>query len=373
MNAHVITVAVTAAMIVATGLANTFSSSSLSIVHLRSSQLLQSFSSKIMIIGNRKDGFLLGTLPVMRSHFRLLTRRGAIKALVIVGVSAVSYVPGRSEAKPKSTSNQNPSARTDNKTPVWLTLRTTPELPSPSRTDWLTVNGTRIFFAQFGGEGPQVLLLHGGLANSNYWGLQVQELAKSFSVTVMDTRGHGRSPVMSRDFSYKKFAEDVAGLLDFLQIPVVSIVGWSDGAITGLQLAMMQPDRVSKLFAFGANSSVNGLKKDQTGIFASFVKRCQTEYKQLSPAPEKWSQLVDGLRVMWRTEPNFTKQKLETLKVPTAISDGDHDEIIKLEHTKRMASEIPNAQLVIQHEVSHFAMLQNPSQFNKAIIDFLTA
>jgi pimeloyl-ACP methyl ester carboxylesterase len=178
---------------------------------------------------------------------------------------------------------------------------------------------------------------------------------------------------MSRNFSYKTFAEDVAGLLDFLQIPIVSIVGWSDGAITGLQLAMMQPDRVSKLFAFGANSSVNGLKKDQTGIFASFVKRCQTEYKQLSPAPEKWSQLVDGLRVMWRTEPNFTKQKLETLKVPTAISDGDHDEIIKLEHTKRMASEIPNAQLVIQHEVSHFAMLQNPSQFNKAVIDFLTA
>jgi pimeloyl-ACP methyl ester carboxylesterase len=130
---------------------------------------------------------------------------------------------------------------------------------------------------------------------------------------------------------------------------------------------------VSKLFAFGANSSVDGLKKDQTGVFASFVKRCQSEYKQLSPSPEKWSQLMGGLRAMWRMEPNFTKQKLASLEVPTTISDGDHDEIIKLEHTKRMASEIPRAQLVIQHQVSHFAMLQNPSQFNKAVIDFLTA
>ena len=178
---------------------------------------------------------------------------------------------------------------------------------------------------------------------------------------------------MSRDFGYKKFAEDAAGLLDFLQIPAVSIVGWSDGAITGLQLALMQPDRVSKLFAFGANSSVAGLKRDQTGVFASFVERCKAEYRQLSPSPGKWSQLVGGLRDMWRTQPDFTRQQLSSLKVATTISDGDHDEIIKSEHTKRIANEIPGAQLVIQHEVSHFAMLQNPGQFNKAVIDFLAA
>jgi pimeloyl-ACP methyl ester carboxylesterase len=74
---------------------------------------------------------------------------------------------------------------------------------------------------------------------------------------------------------------------------------------------------------------------------------------------------------MWRTQPNFTKEQLRSLKVATAISDGDHDEIIKLDHTRMIASEIPGAQLVIQPGVSHFAMLQNPDQFNKAVIDFL--
>ena len=279
-------------------------------------------------------------------------------------------VAADSDGKPKATSYQH-QFTWGNKKP-WQTLPPTPTLPSSNRTDWVPVNGTRIFFAQFGSESAQVLLLHGGLANSNYWGFQIEELAKSFSVIVMDTRGHGRSPVSSGHFSYSKFAEDTAGLLDHLQIPVVSIVGWSDGAITGLQLAMMQPDRVSRLFAFGANSTGDGLKRDQTGIFASFAKRCKNEYKQLSPSPEKWPQLVSGLRAMWGAEPNFTNQKLETLKVPTTISDGDHDEIIKLEHTKRIATEIPHAQLAIQQGVSHFAMLQNPAQFNKAVIDFLT-
>ena len=97
------------------------------------------------------------------------------------------------------------------------------------------------------------------------------------------------------------------------------------------------------------------------------------EYVRLSPHPEKWSQLINGLRVMWRTEPHFTKQSLASLRVPITISDGDQDEIVKPLHTKRIADQIPGAHLVIQHDVSHFAMLQNPRQFNRAVIDFLTA
>ena len=69
------------------------------------------------------------------------------------------------------------------------------------------MNRTSIFYAQFG-EGPPVLLLHGGLANSNYWGHQVKELAQKYTVTVMDTRGHGRSPVTSYFFSYGLFADE---------------------------------------------------------------------------------------------------------------------------------------------------------------------
>jgi pimeloyl-ACP methyl ester carboxylesterase len=75
---------------------------------------------------------------------------------------------------------------------------------------------------------------------------------------------------------------------------------------------------------------------------------------------------------MWRSEPHFTKQQLAAIKVPITICDGEYDEIIKREHTKEIAAGINSARLVILTNVSHFAMLQNPVQFNQAIIEFLT-
>ena len=303
-----------------------------------------------------------------------LTRR---QTLATLAAGVCGGLPlGAADAQTRAPSPQpiyGPEKRRGAGNAKWLTLPPTPTLPAPTQSGLVSINGTSIFYAQFG-DGPPILLLHGGLANSNYWGRQVEQLAQIFSVTVMDTRGHGRSPVTSRSFSYDLFAKDVVDLLDFLKIPEVSVVGWSDGAITGLQLAMTKPDRISRLFAFGANSSLDGLKANgaRSGVFASYGRRCKAEYALLSPHPERWPQLVDGLRVMWRREPNFTEQNLAAVKVPTTISDGEYDEVIKRDHTERMARVIPSARLVILPEVSHFAMLQNPIQFNKSVIEFLT-
>jgi pimeloyl-ACP methyl ester carboxylesterase len=255
----------------------------------------------------------------------------------------------------------------------WLTLPPTPTLPTPTRSDAVAVNGTKIFFAQFG-AGEPVVLLHGGMGSSNYFGHQIPELARRFSVIAMDTRGHGRSPVMSAAFGYRLFADDVAALLDLLAIPRASLVGWSDGAVTGLELAMTRPKRVARLFCFGANSTLDGMKPHgaRSPVFAAYAQRCQAEYRQLSPSPEKWPQLVDGLRAMWRSQPSFSRQQLARITAPTAVADGEYDEIIRREHTKAMARQIPGARLVLLPRVSHFAMLQDPPQFNAALLDFLT-
>jgi pimeloyl-ACP methyl ester carboxylesterase len=284
-----------------------------------------------------------------------LTRREACKLLMILSTPAVA-----GEAH-----SQTPA-----RIPAWRTLPPTPALPAPRRNGMAAINGTNVYYAQFG-EGPPVLLLHGGLANSNYWGLQIGELAKEFSVLVMDTRGHGRSPVMSQVFSYSAFADDVAGLLDFLNLATVAIVGWSDGGVTGLELAMKRPDRVNKLFAFGANMSPAGYKATSSPVFAEFTQRSKSEYGRLSLRPERWAQLVGGLKVMWRAQPNFTPAMLGSVTVPTLIYAAEHDEIIRRDHTEQMARHIPGARLVVQSDVSHFAMLQNPLQFNKTMIEFL--
>jgi pimeloyl-ACP methyl ester carboxylesterase len=255
----------------------------------------------------------------------------------------------------------------------WLNLPPTPRLPDTTESGVARINGTSIYYAQFG-KGPSAILLHGGMANSNYWGFQVRHLAQNFRVTVMDTRGHGKSPVTSRLFSYRTFSQDVLALLNFLNIAQTSVVGWSDGAITGLQLAMASPDRVSKLFAFGANSSPGGLKPNgaRSQTFVEFATRCKSEYLSLSPRPERWPELIEGLRTMWHREPRFTPQELHQIRVPTSIADGEYDEIIKRHHTEEIALAIPMARLAILPRVSHFAMLQDPVEFNQKLANFLT-
>src|SRR5262249_42376408 len=154
------------------------------------------------------DGVVTSTISRgLAPRQRSWTRRRALQALALASMAGLTK-----PAFAKSTA------------PPWLTLPPTPQLPVPRRSETASVNGTKIYFAQFGEDGPPVLMLHGGLGNSNYWGHQVAALANQFSVTVMDTRGHGRSPVTSRAFSYGLFAQDAIGLLDYLQIPAASIV-----------------------------------------------------------------------------------------------------------------------------------------------------
>jgi pimeloyl-ACP methyl ester carboxylesterase len=309
-----------------------------------------------------------------RSSLCRLSRRHILEALMAFSLPGVCCIPTRGHAQTIAPNRDahKPSTKTPD-VPAWLKLPPTPTLPHEKRKSGLAkANGASLYFAQFG-EGPPVLLLHGGLGNSNYWGHQVEVLQKQFSVTVIDTRGHGRSPVLSHSFSYGTFAEDVVAVMDLLEISAAAIIGWSDGAITGLQLAVDRPDRVSRLFAFGANSSPDGLKANgpRTAVFQSFSQRCKAEYAQLSPHPERWAQLVAGLRVMWRSEPKFTRQMLAGIKRPVTISQGEYDEIIKRDHTEQMARAIPDARLVIQPRVSHFAMLQDPVQFNRVLSEFL--
>ncbi len=255
--------------------------------------------------------------------------------------------------------------------PQWLTLPPTPTLPSATESGYAPVNGVKIWYAVFG-EGQPVILLHGGLGNSNYWGNQVPELARHYKVIVMDSRGHGRSTRNEEPYGYDLMASDVVGLLDFLKIDKVALVGWSDGAILGLDIAMQHPERLSKLFAFAANSDTEGVADiSASPVFNAYIARAETEYAALSATPTEFGSFVDQISKMWATQPNWTADDLKKITVPTWIVDGDRDEAIKRENTEFMAANIPNAGLLILPNVSHFAFLQDPQQFTGAVLHFM--
>ena len=253
----------------------------------------------------------------------------------------------------------------------WLTLPPTPSLPKPAESGYAPVNGIRVWYAAFG-RGEPVLLLHGGLANSNYWGNQVPALAKSYRVIVVDSRGHGRSTHDEQPYGYDLMASDMLGLMDFLKLPKAAVVGWSDGAILGLDIAIHHPERLSKLFAFAANSDPSGVANiAQSTVFNAYIARAEKEYQVLSPTPDQYKSFVDQISKMWETEPHFTAEQLRVITVPTWIVDADHDEAIKRENTEFMANEIPDAELLLQPLVSHFSFLQDPRQFTDDVLHFM--
>ncbi|WP_456620258.1 MULTISPECIES: alpha/beta fold hydrolase [unclassified Bradyrhizobium] len=255
--------------------------------------------------------------------------------------------------------------------PRWLNLPPTPTLPKAAQSGFAPVNGIKVWYAMFG-RGEPVLLLHGGLANANYWGHQVRALQRRYQVIVMESRGHGRSSRNQEPYGYDLMASDVVGLLDHLKIKKAAIVGWSDGAIIGLDIAMKHPERVSKLFAFAANSDPSGVADiASSDVFNAYIARAGEEYKRLSPTPAAYNSFVAEITKMWESQPKWTASDLASIKVPTWIVDGDHDEAIKRENTEFMAANIPGAGLLIQPEVSHFSFLQDPEQFNDDVLRFL--
>lgn len=254
----------------------------------------------------------------------------------------------------------------------WLRLPPTPVLPKPEASGTAPVNDIRLWYAEFG-HGAPVILVPGGLANSAYWGLQVPALAAHYRVIVLDSRGHGRSTRTDVPIGYDLMSSDVLALMDYLHIRQAALVGWSDGAIVGLDIAIHHPDRLTRLFAFAANSDPSGVKDvSKSPVFATYIQRAAKEYAQISPTPTGFKSFLADIEHMWATEPHFTDDQLSHIKVPTWIVDGDRDEAIKRENTDHMAALIPGCGELILPAVSHFAFLQDPVMFNESLLHFLS-
>lgn len=256
---------------------------------------------------------------------------------------------------------------------LWETLPPVPRLPPAMASGQVTHDGARIHYAAYG-VGSPVILLHGGLANSDYWANQVPALTSAgYRAILIDSRGHGRSTRDARPFTYELMASDVIAVMDALKIRRAAVVGWSDGAIVGLVMALRAPVRLTRVFAFAANMDPGGVKPDvlTNPTFSRFQAEAAEAYTRLSSTPGEFESFSRSVNRMWDTEPNYRAADLARIATPVAIVDGDHDEAIKREHTEYLARSIPGAKLIILPGVSHFAMLQDPRAFNSAMLAFL--
>ena len=254
----------------------------------------------------------------------------------------------------------------------WQTLPEPAAMPAATETGRAKVNGIEMHYAVFG-AGEPVLLIHGGLGHADIWASQVAALAKTRKVIVADSRGHGRSTRDNSPFSYELMASDYLALLDHLKIGKTALVGWSDGGIIGLDIAMKHPERLTRLYANAANVTTDGVDPgiESNKTFGAYIERSGRDYASMSPTPADYDTFVRQMGEMWKSQPNWSKEQLGTIAVPTAIVLGDHDEAVTRAHTDYMASAIPGASLVILPDASHFAMLQAPEEYTRSVVDFI--
>ncbi|MEZ5885760.1 MAG: alpha/beta fold hydrolase [Paracoccaceae bacterium] len=254
----------------------------------------------------------------------------------------------------------------------WMSIPKPPPMPEAASSGTAPVNGIEMYYATYGAGDP-VLLIHGGLGNADIWANQVIDLMKDHLVIVADSRGHGRSTRTEEPYGYDLMASDYLALLDYLKIDKVDLVGWSDGGIIGLDIAMSHPERLDHLFAQAANITVDGVDPAvaENAVFGDYIGWMGEEYATLSPTPDQFDAFVEQISGMWASQPNWSDDQVSAITVPTAIVAGDHDEAILRAHTEKMAALIPGAKLVILPDASHFAMLQAPDEYTAAVRAFI--
>lgn len=254
----------------------------------------------------------------------------------------------------------------------WMAVPVPGPMPPATSTGMAPVNGIEMYYATYGAGDP-VLLIHGGLGHADIWSAQVVDLMRDHLVIVADSRGHGRSSRTAEPFGYDLMSRDYLALLDFLKIDKVDLVGWSDGGIIGLDIAISHPERLDHLFAQAANITTDGVDPAVAtdAVFGAYITNMAADYGRMSPTPTEFDGFVAQISEMWATQPNWTDAQVAAITVPTAVVAGAYDEAILPAHTEKIARLVPGAKLVIMPGLSHFAMLQAPDEYNAAIRAFI--
>lgn len=214
------------------------------------------------------------------------------------------------------------------------------------------------------GEGESLLLLHGNGEDGTYFANQLSLFSDRYRVIVVDTRGHGKSPRGTAPFTMEQFALDLKKLMDKLQIQEAIILGFSDGANIAMKFALNYPDRVKALILNGGNLNTKGVKASiQIPIEIGY--RLARLFAGKSQEAKRHMEIL-GLMV---NEPNIDPTALHSLQMPTLVIAGTRD-MIKENHTKLIARNIPNARLSII-KGDHFIAQKKPQEFNQEVEAFL--
>jgi pimeloyl-ACP methyl ester carboxylesterase len=251
------------------------------------------------------------------------------------------------------------------------------------------VNGLKVYY-EIHGKGDPVVLLHGSFMTiTNNWTDTIARLSKSRQVIAVEMQGHGRTADIDRAFSYENLADDIAALLDHLSIKHADLLGYSLGGGVAMQVAIRHPQRVRKVVSISAAFRHDGWTKETVEMFPKIEpgmfkgSPIETEYKKLSPTPDKFDTFVKRVIQISIKPYDFGAGKLKATKAPMFFIHGDADGV-RLDHIAEMfrlkGDEIfgdlrprSESRLAILPNTTHITLMSKMDVIVPMVNDFLDA
>jgi pimeloyl-ACP methyl ester carboxylesterase len=244
---------------------------------------------------------------------------------------------------------------------------TSTQLRTSGYTD---IGGHRTWFADLKGTGESVLMLHGGLSDSEgMLDALAPAIGDRFRVLAFDRRGHGRTPDTETAFHYDDMASETIAVIEKLIDGPTHLVGWSDGGIITLLVALRRPDLVRSLVLIGTNYHFKGMMPmaGDGGV----PEMLQARYAERSPdGAHHFAVVLKKSFAMFATEPTLTTEELRKISAPALVIVGD-DDLMTLAHTASLYESLPAGQLAVVPGSSHGVVFEKPEFVGRLIRGFL--
>jgi len=245
---------------------------------------------------------------------------------------------------------------------------------------YLAIQGSKIYY-ETTGQGEPLLLLHGGFGTNEDFAHQTAELAKHFKVYAFERPGHGHTADIPGPFSFDSMTKCPTDFIETMKLAPAHLVGWSDGAIVALLVAISRPDLVKRVVSIGGSFNPNSLppgatewlRKATPEDFRKLEPALIELYERLSPdGPSHFPTIFEKTKRLWLEEPNIQLDELAKITLPVLVMAGDRD-AITAEHTLQLFRSIKNAELCIIPGTTHFLLSEKTDAANRAILEFLLA
>jgi pimeloyl-ACP methyl ester carboxylesterase len=243
---------------------------------------------------------------------------------------------------------------------------------NPSAGKYAQVNGIKMYYETYGDSTKQpLLIIHGNGGSVKSGRCQIEYFKNDYYVIIADSRFQGKSENGNEKLTYKLITEDYSSFIDHLKLDSVCIIGQSDGAIIGLQLAIKYPSKVKKLVSIAPN-----LRPDNSAVHQWAVSMTKRDLKEVELKIKQGDNSKINIRNkalfnLMDKYPNIATKELLNIESPVLIIAGDED-VIKLEHILEIYQNIPKAQLFIMPGATHFMIRSEHKLLNQMANRFLS-